>query len=139
MGPGTIVSWFETHNATALHRFSTVIGVDHQQHQPSFPLKNNCMCIIQLNISYLEWILSARDNVTLRSAMTYKIHPSLTITNLNCIHPLHDSEIKYQSEAIPILCTMDAHGLQLGVEFSNFLDSNFLRLVNAVPQTLDSN
>ena len=53
--------------------------------------------------------------------MTYKIHASLTITNLNCIQLLHHSEIKYQGEEIPILCTMGAHGLQPEVEFSNFL------------------
>ena len=85
---------------------------------------------------YLELISSARDNVTLRSAMTYKIHASLTITNLDCIQPLHHNKIKYQGEAIPILCAMGAHGVQPEVEFSNFLA---LQNSNAVSQTLDSN
>ena len=79
------------------------------------------MRIVQLNMIYLELISSARDDVTLRSAMTYKIHASLTIINLNFIQPLHHNEIKYQGEAIPLLCTMGAHGLQPEVEFSNFL------------------
>ena len=70
---------------------------------------------------YLELISNTRDNRTLRSAMTYKIHASLTITNLNCIQPLHQSEIKYQGEALSILCAMRAHGLKPEVEFSNFL------------------
>ena len=66
-------------------------------------------------------ISSTRDNGTLRSTITYKIHGSLTITNLNCIQPLHQNEIKYQGKAVSILCSMGAHGLQLEVEFSNFI------------------
>ena len=27
-----IVSWFETHNETGIHRFSTVMGIDRHQH-----------------------------------------------------------------------------------------------------------
>ena len=57
------------------------------------------------------------------------------MNNLNCIKPLHHSEIKYEGEAIPILCTMGAHGLQPEVEFSNFLA---LQISNAVSRTLDS-
>ena len=68
--------------------------------------------------------------------MTYEIHTSLPITSLNCIQPLHHNEIKYQDEAIPILCAMGAHGLEQDVEFSNFLA---LQISNAVSQTLDSN
>ena len=49
--------------------------------------------------------------------MTYKIHASLTTTNPSGIQPLHHNEIKYQGEAIPILCAMGAHGLQPEVEF----------------------
>ena len=94
------------------------------------------MRIVQLKMIYLELISNARDNVTLRLAMNYKINSSLTITNLNCIQHLHHNEIKYQGEAIPILCSMDAHGLQPEVEFSNFLA---LQISNTVSQTLDSN
>ena len=65
--------------------------------------------------------------------MTYKIHTTLTIfhclqtfknnsvDNLNHIQLLHHNEIKYQGEAIPILCAMSAHGLQPKVELSNVL------------------
>ena len=43
-------------------------------------MRKNCMRIIQLNMIYLELISSAIDNnVTLRSAMTYRIHTSLSI------------------------------------------------------------
>ena len=52
-------------------------------------------------------ISSTRDNGTLRSAITYKIHASLTITNLSCIQPLHQNEIKYQGETVSILCPID--------------------------------
>ena len=68
--------------------------------------------------------------------MTYKSHASLTITNLNCIQPEHRNEITYKGEAIPLLCTIGAHGLQPEVEFSNFLA---LPISNAVSQMLDSN
>ena len=36
------------------------------------------MHIVQLNVIYRELISSARDSVTLTSAVTYKIHASLT-------------------------------------------------------------
>ena len=78
------------------------------------------MRIVQLSMIYQELISSAKGNITLRSAMTWKIHASLMITNFNCIQPLHHNEIKYQGGAIPILCAMGAHGLQSKVEFSNF-------------------
>ena len=93
--------------------------------------KINCM----LNMIFPELIRSARDNVTLRSEMTYKIHASLTVTNLNCIKPLHHNEIENQGKAIPILCDMGAHGLEPEVEFSNFLAP---QISNTVLQTLDS-
>ena len=99
------------------------------------------MCIVQLNMVYLELISSARDNVTLRSAMTYKIDTSLT--TFCCLQifsniqkqlgkqsqPLHHNEIKYQGEAIPILCAVGAHE-------PHFLA---LQISNAVSQKLDSN
>ena len=68
--------------------------------------------------------------------MTYRIYASLAITNLNCNRPLHYNEIKYQGKAIPILCDMNAHGLQLELEFSNYLA---LQISNAALPTLDSN
>ena len=60
-----------------------------------------------------DLISSAKDNVTLRSSVTYKIRTFLTIkflivykhsknnlvNNLNCIQPLHHNDIKYQGEA----------------------------------------
>ena len=88
-----------------------------------------------LNMIYLELIWSARDNVTLRSAITYRIHASLTITNLSFIQPLHRNEIEYEGEAIPILYAMGAHELEPEAEFSNFLA---LQISNAVLQTFDS-
>ena len=44
-----------------------------------------CMRIFHLNMTYLVLILSARDNITLRSAMTYEIHTSLRIVII-CKH-----------------------------------------------------
>ena len=79
--------------------------------------------------------------------MTYKNYTSSTIfhcsqtfksnsiNNLNCIEPLRYNEIKYQGEAIPILCAMGAHGLRPEVKFSNFLA---LQIRNVVSQMLDS-
>ena len=67
--------------------------------------------------------------------MTYKIHASLTITNLSCIQPLHHND-NNRGDVVPILCAMGAHGLQPEVEFSYFLA---LQISNAVWQTLDSN
>ena len=84
---------------------------------------------------YLELIWSASERVTLGSAIANKIHASLTITSLSCIQSLHHNEIKYQGEAIPILCAMGAHRLQPEVEFSIFLA---LQISNAVSQTLDN-
>ena len=44
--------------------------------------------------------------IYLELILTYKIRVSLTITNLNCIQPLRQNEIKYQGEAILILRTI---------------------------------
>ena len=90
------------------------------------------MHIVQLNMIYPELISSSRDYVTHRWLTEF----TLTITNLNCIQPLHHNEIKYQGEAVPILCAMGSHGLQPEVEFSNF---PALQISNPVSQTLDSN
>ena len=85
---------------------------------------------------YPELISSTRDNGTLRSARTYRIHAFLTITNLTYIQTLHHSEIKYQGEALSILCAMSTHGLQPEDEFPNFLA---IQISNAVSQTLACN
>ena len=79
--------------------------------------------------------------------MAYKIYTYLTLfvvykhskqlqSNLSSIQPLHHNEIKYQGEAIPILCVMGAHGLQPEADVSNFLA---LQISYAVSQTPDSN
>ena len=109
------------------------------------------MRIVQLNMIYPEVISSATDsNITLRSAMTYEVHTSLRIfyclqklsnttrqTTLIASLPLRHSEVKYQGEAIPILCAMGAHELRPDVKFSNFLALS-IQISNAVSQTLDS-
>ena len=59
-----------------------------------------------------------------------------SVNKLNCIQHLPHNEIKYQGEAIPILCAMGTHGQQPEVEFSNFLAQ---QSSNAVSQMLDSN
>ena len=73
---------------------------------------------------YIELIYSTGDKETLRSAVTYKTHTSLTIfyclqtfksnsvNSINCIRPPHHYEIKHQKEVILISCAMGTHGLQ---------------------------
>ena len=107
------------------------------------------MRIFQMDMIYLELIFSARDNITLQSGVTYKIYTSskishclqafknISLNSLNCIQPLHHNEIKYQGEAIPILCAMGAHGLQPEVEFSNFLALQISNAVDARQQLRD--
>ena len=86
---------------------------------------------------YLELISSTRDNRTLRSAMTYKIHASLTITNLNSIHlcirvrlNIKVRHFQYCALCAPMDCNRKLNS-QIFLPYRSVM-------ANAVSQTFDS-
>ena len=71
---------------------------DKQQAWNSWPVRKNCVRIVQLKMIYLELISSVRDNVTVRSAMTYKIHTFLTTFYCSQTFPNIQKQLGKQSQ-----------------------------------------